>query len=117
MQVLQAKQRLAKHQLPNQISRAMSVWQTASDACLANTAKWMAKKMMLMSWDERNRLFELFENNKPKRFLVLLSGHFSPDDLLRGIATGMPPLAVVVLPYKRKRQASIEDYFTKRAAM
>ena len=117
MQVLQAKQRLAEHQLPNQISRAMSVWQTASDACLANTAKWMAKKMMKMSWDERNRLFELFEKNKPKRFMVLLSGHFSPDYLLRGTATGMPPLAVVVLPDKRKRQASIEDYFAKRAAM
>ena len=118
MQVLQAKQRLAKHQLPNQISRAMSVWQGASEACLANTAKWTAKKMMLMGWDERNRLFEQFEkNNNPKRFLVLLSGHFSPDDLLRGIATGMPPLAVVVLPCKRNRQASIEDYFTKRAAM
>jgi hypothetical protein len=117
MQVLQAKQRLAKHQLPNQISRAMSVFETASDACLANTAKWMAKKMMLMSWDERNRLFEKFDKDKPKRFMVLLSGHFSPDDLLRGIATGMPPLAVVVLPNKRKLQASIEDYFTKRAAM
>ena len=70
-----------------------------------------------MTWDERNRLFERFEKNNPKRFMVLPSGHFSPDDLLIGIATGMPPLAVVVLTYKRKRQASIEDYFTKRAAM
>jgi hypothetical protein len=112
MQLLQAK-----HQLPNQLSRAMSVWQGASEACLANTAKWTAKKMMLMSWDERNRLFERFETNKPRRFLVLLRGHFCPDELLAGTATGMPPSAVVVLPNKRKRQTSIENYFTKRAAM
>jgi len=90
----------------------MSVWQGASEACLANTAKWTAKKMMLMSWDERNRLFERFETNKPQRFLVLLRGHFCPDELLAGIATGMPPPAVVVLPNKRKRQTSIENYFT-----
>jgi hypothetical protein len=112
MQLLQAK-----HQLPNQLSRAMSVWQGASEAALASTAKWAAKKMMLMSWDKRNRLFERFESIEPQRFLVLLRGHFSPDELLAGTATGMPPPAVVVLPGKQKRQTSIENYFTKRAAM
>mgnify|MGYP000314553717 CR=1 FL=1 len=92
-------------------------WYGASEACLATTAKWLAKKMKRMSWDERNRLFEHLENNKPQKFLLLLRGHFCSDELLAGTAEGMQPSAVVVLPYKRKRQTSIEDYFTKRAAM
>ena len=113
----------AKHLLPNQLSRAMDhpavarAWHGASEACLATTAKWLAKKMMRMSWDERNRFFERLGYNKPQLFLLLLRGHFCSDELLAGTADGMPPSAVVVLPYKRKRQTSIEDYFTKRAAM
>jgi hypothetical protein len=118
MQLLQAK-----HQLPNQLSRAMEApavaraWHPASFASVASTAKWTAKKMMRMSWDDRNRLFERFETNKPQLFLLLLRGQFCSDELLAGTSTGMPPPAVVVLPNKRKRQTAIEDYFTKQAAM
>jgi hypothetical protein len=42
--------------------------------------------MMKMGWDERNRLFERLETNKPQRFLVLLRGHLCPDELGGGAA-------------------------------
>jgi hypothetical protein len=95
----------------------MSCWVGASDSCLANTADWTAKQMMKMGWDERNRLFERLATRNPRRFLELLRGKFSPDDLLAGTATGRSPSAVVVLPNKRKRQARLEEFFVERAAM
>jgi hypothetical protein len=87
---------------------------TCSFEQLTSTAEWTAEHMRGMDWVTRHNLFREFIDNKPHRFLLLVVAQLGPDELLDGTLTGREPLAVVVLPWKKKRQTRLDEYFGLR---
>jgi hypothetical protein len=90
------------------------LFDTCSIEQLTTIAKWTAAYMREMDWVTRNNLFRIFIENKPHRFLLLVVAQLGPDELLDGALTGREPQAVVVLPWKKKRQTTIDRYFAQR---
>jgi hypothetical protein len=75
-----------------------------------------ARRMMRMDWVARRAVFEKCLAGSSRRFCMTLANQFAPDELLQGTATGVWVYSddVVVLPWKKKRQMLITDYFIQR---
>ena len=90
------------------------LFDTCSIEQLATTAKWTAAHMREVDWVTRHNLFRIFIENKPHRFLLLVVAQLGPDELLDGALTGREPQVVIVLPWKKKRQTRLDQYFGLR---
>jgi hypothetical protein len=101
---------------PATASSTAAMFESSSDNVLWSTAFWLAKAMKKLDWSRRHDVWQRVVNNKPKRFQNMVAAHFSPDELLKGSATGLAPLDIIVLPGKRKLQTNLESYFAKRPA-
>ncbi len=92
----------------------MCLFAEASIEELAIVAVHASSKMKKLDWMERHAVWAIFVSNKPHQFCVLVAQQFGPDELLHGWATGAEAPAVIVLPYRRKVQTTLDRWVIHR---